>query len=270
MNKPFSIKPVLAAVLLAASCAAQAAHLDYVSHLGFGGYSGATGSEFFSADLVDLSTGGEVALIGAQPSYVTPTAGGVYSHGYAADAYYGNGSVQMSFTHFLGADISGPTINHQQQNVLSSLAEVKLKVAGDGEAMGSPVQVSFAGFAHAINFFTPGMTSYMQMDIAVFNDGVEVGSFLWDASGLNEQRNFGFSFNAEVGDELSFSATLAGGAFADGISLAGLNGQIDLLASSAMFGGEFSVTAVSEPEQYALFLAGLGVLGAIARRRRFA
>jgi hypothetical protein len=38
--------------------------------------------------------------------------------------------------------------------------------------------------------------------------------------------------------------------------------------SSAQYSGELSVTAVPEPESYALMLAGLGVLAFVARRRR--
>jgi hypothetical protein len=38
--------------------------------------------------------------------------------------------------------------------------------------------------------------------------------------------------------------------------------------SIAQYSGEISVTAVPEPETYAMFIAGLGVLGFMARRRR--
>lgn len=38
-------------------------------------------------------------------------------------------------------------------------------------------------------------------------------------------------------------------------------------AGTRLFSGLVNVTAVPEPESYAMFLAGLGVLGAIARRR---
>ena len=38
--------------------------------------------------------------------------------------------------------------------------------------------------------------------------------------------------------------------------------------SSALYSGELSVTAVPEPESYALFVAGLGALAFLARRRQ--
>lgn len=39
------------------------------------------------------------------------------------------------------------------------------------------------------------------------------------------------------------------------------------LVTGGSYGGTLSVTAVPEPESYALFLAGLGLMGLIARRR---
>ncbi|MBK9347554.1 MAG: PEP-CTERM sorting domain-containing protein [Burkholderiales bacterium] len=38
-------------------------------------------------------------------------------------------------------------------------------------------------------------------------------------------------------------------------------------AGGASYGGNIGVTAVPEPETYAMLLAGLGLMGAIARRR---
>jgi hypothetical protein len=38
--------------------------------------------------------------------------------------------------------------------------------------------------------------------------------------------------------------------------------------SNALYSGEMTVTAVPEPETYAMFVAGLGALGFMARRRR--
>ena len=58
----------------------------------------------------------------------------------------------------------------------------------------------------------------------------------------------------------------------DGFSMDGLTaGTYTLgLQGSGMggYGGYYTVTAVPEPETYAMFLAGLGALGLIASRRR--
>ncbi|MFX9665008.1 FxDxF family PEP-CTERM protein [Acinetobacter baumannii] len=41
-----------------------------------------------------------------------------------------------------------------------------------------------------------------------------------------------------------------------------------MIESTALVSGALSVTPVPEPETYALLLAGLGLIGAAARRRR--
>lgn len=261
-------KSVALAMLLAGSMSAQAAHLEYVGHLGFGGFSGTSEGSYFDASLDDLSAAGDVTLFGADASYVTSYSQGQVGFNYAADAFYSNGSLSLSFSH--GADVQNSgamTVGSHQQDVLVSLPDLTLRVAADGEADGTPVQVSFAGMAEAFNVLYPGTVSYTQMDIAVFSNGDQVGSFLWDASGLNAADAFSFSFLTSVGSEFSLSATLAGGALMGGLELADA-GNHALHAGAAMLSGDFNVAAVPEPEQYALFLAGLGVIGAIARRRK--
>lgn len=266
----FAYKSVAVAVLFAGCVSAQAAHLEYVGHLGFGGFSGASEGNYFNADLDDLSAGADVTLFGADAGYVTSYAQGQLGFNYAADAFYSNGSLNLSFSHGVDVASNGAiSVGSHQQDVLVSLPDLTLRVMGDGEADGTPVQVSFAGMAHALNAMHPGVVSYTQMDIAVFNNGSQIGSFLWDASGLNAFDAFGFSFLTSVGAEFSLSATLAGGASIASLELTDA-GMHALHAGAAMLSGDFTVTAVPEPEQYAMFLAGLGVIGAIARRRRFA
>ena len=69
----------------------------------------------------------------------------------------------------------------------------------------------------------------------------------------------------------------------DGVNFTA-NGQVQLIAvpslsthtlvldapaaTGAAYAGYFTVTAVPEPETYAMFLAGLGIMGALARRRK--
>lgn len=47
-----------------------------------------------------------------------------------------------------------------------------------------------------------------------------------------------------------------------------LNGTLDAGATAAAYSGQINVTAVPEPETYAMMLGGLGLVGFMARRRK--
>jgi hypothetical protein len=79
--------------------------------------------------------------------------------------------------------------------------------------------------------------------------------------------NEGFSFLPESGaTSFSFQTTVDGTAPLS-LTVFGYVGDPDTLVDAAgRYGG--TITVIPEPETYALLLAGLGVVGAMARRRR--
>ena len=263
LNKPL-VTALTTALLLAGSCVAQAAHLEYVDHLVLGGYSGSSNGAAFSEDLLDLSAAGDVTLFGANTF-----AGASLNHGYAADTFYSNGSVALSFSQYVSTVAStATTVASHQQDVLSSLTSMTLKIAGDGEANGSAVQVNFAGLADAFSTVVSGVSGYTQMDIAVISGGNVLGSFLWDASDLTAQQDFGFGFAALVGDEFTLSATLGSGVLFNNLEIAPHATAYELASVGGMLNGNFTVTSVPEPEGYAMLLAGLGLMGVVLKRRQ--
>ena len=74
-----------------------------------------------------------------------------------------------------------------------------------------------------------------------------------------------FSFSLLLGDPVEVwslsSTTLAPGSYT--LTLSGTNSP-----AGASYGGNLAVSAVPEPETYAMLLAGLGGLGFVVRRRR--
>lgn len=246
--KQHTIKPLLAALLLAGSCAAQAAHFEVLGYQGFGGYSGELAGEPFSYDANDLSQDGDVSFLGVAQAEDA-------SHGYSADAFLQSGSnLRISTTQYVDAGIA------YSGDVILSVPQITLKIVGDGEALGSAVRVSFNGLAEAVNSFA-GTTGTLTMDMAVTSGNATLGSYFWDASAEGKAtQNVSFSFLASVGDEVTFSGFMNSSLLTDVT-------QSELASASGSLSGDFAIAAVPEPEQYALLLAGLGMMGFVARRR---
>lgn len=245
--KQHSFKPVLAALLLAGSCAAQAAHFEVVDSMAFAGYSLADGTDV-SGDVIDASQGGDVSIFGV---YQSPDA----SHGYSADAtLFSGNNFRMSTTQYVDAGITNSA------NLTLAVPQITLKIVGDGEAIGATVRVNFSGLAESVNSFA-GASGMLTMDMAVTSGSTTLGSYLWDASAeTNAQQNISFNFLSKVGDTVALSGFMSSSLMADGA-------QTNLASAAGSLSGDFTIAAVPEPEQYAMLLAGLGVLAAAARRR---
>lgn len=72
------------------------------------------------------------------------------------------------------------------------------------------------------------------------------------------------AYTTSTASAFSFS-NVAAGTYA--LTASGTITDLTSKYSGTYIGASYSVTAVPEPETYAMFLAGLGIMGAIARRR---
>jgi PEP-CTERM motif len=93
-----------------------------------------------------------------------------------------------------------------------------------------------------------------------------------------------FAFGSTLANFLNFSSagSTANNTYATGLNLLRINGGATGIAATTytpyadegfaarayLNGGNLTISAVPEPETYAMLLAGLGLMGAIARRRR--
>lgn len=179
----------------------------------------------------------------------------------ASDA--ANLKFQIGATSVLGLSGSGPFGGGTDQSRLLLTAE--LAVTSPDEAVGTAVRLVFSGTADSlVNTTGPALDVLPSFDLVV-RDAQSTILASWQGLAVGTSENFSISLDTRVGDSLWFSlshdsTSLLG--TADSLAAAG-----DSLDATALLSGTVQVTAVPEPETYALFLVGLATVGLLRQRR---
>jgi len=132
------------------------------------------------------------------------------------------------------------------------------------------------GVAPGSNYLTAGPVAGSPAPLTFSGAGVDYVSFLWGSPDLfnsltvNSTGSAGQVFTA---NSLGFPVTNGDQSFNQSVQFTALAGAkiTSLVFSStdnAFESANFSITPIPEPETYALMMAGLGVMGFVARRRR--
>lgn len=267
-------KSLLAALLAAATAAAaQAAELSLWS----GSVAGSLAAQAtvngetvsFDAVLDDLSGAGYLLGAGDNDASQALTPAGTVSHLWSAGASLdttldpASAAFSAGSASVLWADADGQFEGSHEAS--SVWLEAELAIVSTGEAAGTPVRLSVAGFADSLlGSSGPVLDAVPTFDLVVRDaDANILGSWQGLAAGGSE--SFSISFYSRVGQVLWFS--LAHDSVAMGGAAAIAAGAGHALDNAAWLEGTIRVTAVPEPETYALFLAGLTAIGLFSRRR---
>ena len=274
---------ILLATLLAAlgATAAQAAALSLVSGSVNGslalqaGVNGQTVT--VDGSVGDLSGAGFLLGVGGQAYDLALTPAGTLSHLWSASASLDT-TLNPASAAFQAASASVLTVAAPGRfdgslDTTTALLEAELAIISTGEATGSAVRLTVAGVADALfgssgisgssGSSGPDVQAQPTFDLLVRDAGFNIlGS--WQGLAAASTGSFSFSFDSQVGQLLSFSLSHHSNLMADAADISAATGaMVDL---SSALSGSISVSAVPEPETYALFLAGLAAIGLLHSR----
>ena len=152
-----------------------------------------------------------------------------------------------------GINVSNAYLYKDSRDTFDGIGIANGTVAGGG----SPHQTGRVDFLDSTDFVTIDYVVLEPTTYTAFSSGgVQLAAF--NATGNTVNGTFTFNGSGTLISYLTFSAT--GGRSA----ISGLTYNYDGLTG----GGNTDIPAVPEPETYAMLLAGLGLMGAIARRRK--
>jgi hypothetical protein len=274
MNTTFT-KTLLAALLATlGTTAAQAASLSLIT-------GSVAGSLAVQASVNDQAVGIEAALddlsgvgyllgAGSGDASRALSPAGMLTHLWSASASLDTtlnpaaAAFQAGSASVLGIDAAGRFDGSDDSSSL--LLDAELAILSTGEAEGSAVRVDVSGVADALfGSSGPGVQALPTFDLVVRDAGSNIlGS--WQGLPAGSSGSFSFSFQSQIGQVLSFSLSHYSSLTADGLALAA--GTAHTLDVSTLIDGQISVSAVPEPETYALLLAGLAALGLLHGRSR--
>ena len=274
VNMNMNITKTLVATLLATlgATAAQAAALS----LGSGSVTGSlallagVNGQAVTVDgsVGDLSGAGFLLGAGGQAYDLALTPAGTLSHLWSASASLdttldpASAAFQIGSASVLAVDASGRFDGSGDTTTV--LLEAELAIVSTGEAAGSAVRLTVAGVADSLfGSSGPGVQPLPSFDLVVRDAGFNIlGS--WQGLAAGSTGSFSFSFDSQVGQLLSFSLSHHSNLMADAAGINAATGAtVDL---SSVLDGSISVSAVPEPETYALFLAGLAAIGLLHSR----
>lgn len=269
---------IIAALALAAAAPAQAARwslVDAGTGFGFSDLSASLDGDVVAAgEFTDLDTTFGYAGLAGADSVNLPLAGGEadtgYAHTLSVDTLGGSAAtaLYLGAAHFLGftataAGTAGDYLATQDVAVTG----LQLRIVGDaGEADGTPVSVSFTGLAEALVDLGLPATHAIGFALEVSQDGLPGGNLSLSWSGENSWP-VNVSFASAVGRMLDLTLSLHLESTQTGGGLAYAAGDQWLTGAAVQFDGQLTVSAVPEPDSYAMLLAGLGLFGLIAHRR---